>query len=243
MFGRSAKSALLLIALASTPAYARKQNFTSGSAFGVGLIAGLERVPRNDFTGGTQATNSNYGRYYAFEPFFDLLNLQLRLHGGWHFYPEVGGSGTDGYGTFVEKSDAGSFDYGARLLLSPWMSSSFHHRLYFVAGVGMSNVKLKNSRTYTSGGMFDQTNTERLEASGTELNGGVGFEFFLVQNYSLALEFGYASRKADRFTYKSTTDVTRAPRSESDVALQPDGTSKGFHVWSPYFQLALNLNL
>ncbi len=244
MFGQNAKlAAVLLLFLASAPAFAKKQNLISGSMLGFGFLAGVENRPRTPFATGTQTTSSNYTSYFGFQPFIDLANLAFALKLGWHFYPVANGSGTDGSGNFTESSDGGSFDYGARVLLAPYLNKTLDQRIYFVLGMGQSIVKLKNSRKYSSGSQLDRTNSERVEGTGLELNAGLGYEFFLLQNYSLQLEAGYVQRSVETFNYRSTTDVSGAARSRSDEPLDTAGNKMGFHVWSPYGQIVLNLHL
>ena len=244
MFGRSASSLLVaLLLLVPTQAKARTQNFTTGSPLGLGVLAGLENRPHTAFAAGNQTTTSNYSSYFAFEPFFDLVNVCFRGHVGWHFYPEANGQGTDRYGSFTESRNAGSLELGARVLLSPFLGAKADSRLYFVIGVGNTTVKLKNSRKYTSGRYFNQVNVEQLQGSGVELNGGLGFEFFLVQNWSLQIEGGYADRTVSTFKYSTSTDVQGSTVSSSTTATDSAGNNKGFQVWSPYGQLVMNINL
>ncbi len=245
MFGRNVRltAALILLSLFSTPAQAKKQNFISGFPFGVGFAGGAEERPHSSFAAGSQTTASYYSNYFAFQPFWDMVNISFRLTIGWHFYPLLHGAGSNSVGAFTESSDGGSFDYGARVLLAPFLNQSLDRRGYIVVGVGQSTVKLKNTRKYTTGSLAGQSLTERLQGSGTELNGGIGFEFFLLQNYSFQLEAGYTTRAVEAFGYKSTTDLSNATRTDGEEALNADGTKRGFHVWSPYAQIVLNLNL
>lgn len=243
MFGRSAKTAALLLLLSAGPALAKKQNFVGAFPFGLGFVAGGEKGPRSSFVTGTQTRSSDFGNYFAAEPFFDYVNLAVRLHASWHFYPQLHGSGNDSIGNFTESSDAGSFHYGVRVLLAPFVNQALDQRAYFVVGVTQAVVKLKNARKYSSGGIAGQTNTERLEGKGLDMSYGVGYEFFLIQNYSLQIEAGYLERSVDAFGYKSTTDLAGAPRADGEEATNANGTKKGFHVWGPYVQIVLNLNL
>jgi hypothetical protein len=243
MFGRSVSLAFLFLALAPTQAHARTQNFLTGTPFGLGLVGGAENRPRTDFAAGTQTTSSNYASYFGVEPFFDLVNASFRLHLDWHFYPLASGEGSDVNGTFTENSDAGSFGYGARVQLAPFVGRAGRSRFYFVIGVENTVVKLRNARKYTSGAMAGQTNLEQLQGTGLEINGGLGLEFFLVQNWSLQLEGGYTDRSVNVFKYRTSTDVTRAEVSSGTTATNAAGNNKAFHAWTPYAQIALDLNL
>ncbi|MGZ3686193.1 MAG: hypothetical protein ACXVCI_20230, partial [Bdellovibrionota bacterium] len=106
-----------------------------------------------------------------------------------------------------------------------------------------SIVKLKNSRKYTSGTMLNQVNVEQLSGSGTQLSGGLGVEFFLVQNYSLALEAGYSNLAVSTFHYGTSTDSSGATVTSGATATDGAGNNKGWHNYTPYGQLVLNLNL
>lgn len=242
MFGPSVKAFAVSLLLLSTPALAKKENFLSGSPFGIGFVFGGQKQPSSGFTEQPQTASSSYGTYVALEPYLDFVNFQVRLSGGWHFYSVLHGSGQDSSGNFSDTSSAGSFDYGVKLLLSPWQSPSMDSRAYFILGMGSSIVKAKNTRGYSSGALVATSQSERLEGSGASTNAGVGFEFFLLQNYSMQLEAGYAQVAADSFGYKSSTDFTGATRSDGETAMS-GGNKKGFHLWSPYVQVVLNLNL
>ncbi|MGZ3651803.1 MAG: hypothetical protein ACXVB9_15575 [Bdellovibrionota bacterium] len=243
MFGRRGSLALLLILFVPAQAHARNQTFLSGTPFGLGLVAAIDNRPNTGFVAGSQTSTSNYSSSFAVEPFFDLVNVCFRLHAGWHFYPLASGAGSDSHGTFTESSDAGALEYGARILLAPLVGTDMRSRFYFVVGVNDSIVKLKNSRKYTSGTMLNQVNVEQLSGSGTQLSGGLGVEFFLVQNYSLALEAGYSNLAVSTFHYGTSTDSSGATVTSGATATDGAGNNKGWHNYTPYGQLVLNLNL
>jgi hypothetical protein len=234
---------LLLLALAPRAAEAKELNFTSGLPVGIGIVGGLEGKPGNDFVAGTQSSGSAYSSYASAEPFVEFVNVQFRLHAGWHFYPLLSGSGSDSKGTFTEGSNAGSLELGARILLAPYVAEDLRHRAYFVVGLNDSTAKLKNRRKYSTGSMAGQTNTEQLAGSGTEFNVGVGYEFFLLQNYSLALEGGYRTVTVESLHYSTSTDTAGNTVSSGATATNGQGGNKTFHVHAPYAQLVLNLNL
>jgi len=248
MFGRSVRrpSALLLLFIflcGPTQAIAKKRNFVNGLPFGVGFAGGIEKPPQSNFAAGTQTASSSYSKYFAVQPFFDLVNVAFRLTLGWHFYPLLNGAGTDTHGNFTESSDGGSFDYGARILLAPYVNHALDQRVYFILGMGQSLVKLKNIRKYSSGTFAGQSFSEQVQGTGLETNAGVGYEFFVLQNYSLQLEAGYAQREADSFKYRTSTDVANQTHPSGAEDLDAAGRPRGFHVWSPYAQIVLNLNL
>jgi hypothetical protein len=213
MSARSGSLALLFLCLllAPTQAHARTQNFFTGSPLGLGLVGGLENRPTNDFAAGNPTTPSNFSSYFGVEPFLDLGNICFRGHVSWHFYPLLSSSGSDTNGSFTESSDAGSLGYGARALMSPWIGKDARSRFYFVIGVNDAVVKVKNERKYLTGTQAGRTNREELQGSGVELNGGIGFETFLVQNWSIAFEGGYTNRSVKTFHYRRERRQQRFP--------------------------------
>ncbi|MGZ3695544.1 MAG: hypothetical protein ACXWQO_15650 [Bdellovibrionota bacterium] len=133
MFGPSAKGKLyfllgLVLALAPSLAEARAHNFANKSPFGLGFKAGLEKNPKSDFVVFPQTSASSYGKFYAFEPFFDFGNFALRGSASLHPHPLLSGSGSDTNGTFGETSDASSVAFGLQLLLVPFYSQDLSQR-------------------------------------------------------------------------------------------------------------------
>jgi hypothetical protein len=244
MCGRSARLVLLLFAFAPIQAYARNVTFFSGTPFGLGILGGIEHRPQTSFAAGNQTSDSNLSSYFGVEPFLDLGNVCFRAHVSWHLYPIVNGSGSDSIGSFTESSDAGSLGYGVRLELAPLVSKDARSRFFFTLGLTDAVVKLKNSRKYSTGPHAGTTYSEQVQGSGVGLNAGLGVETFLVQNWSIALEGGYADRSVDTFHYRTSTDVTGAAETDSSVAKDsPGGKNKGWHAYTPYGQVTLNLNL
>ena len=240
MCGRSANAlfALAFLALLPAGAHARAVSFQSGLPLGIGLIGGVESKPGTDFIPGPQTYGASYSRYFAAEPFVDFVNVQFRLHAGWHFYPLISGSGRDSKGAYTASTDGSSVDLGARLLLAPYVAADERSRAYFVLGVNDSKVSVTNLRNYSG-----QSNSAKLAGSGTEVNGGLGYEFFLLQNYSLAIEGGYRSVSVGSFHYGTITDETGASVSSGATATNASGGNHEFHSYSAYAQLVLNLNL
>lgn len=242
MSGRNAKAKRLLPLLflfLSVPAFARTQNFFTGSPFGFGFKGGLEKRPQLDFISDPQ-TVSAYSHFYSVEPFVDFGNFVLRARAALHYHPLFRAAGTDSAGrAFTETSDPGSFAYGLDLLLVPYYAKSGAARTYVVVGASQVSVNAKNIRSYTGGA----TNTEKVSGSGTEIVGGAGFEFFFVQNYSIQLEAGYRSLTVDSFTYSSESDTSGTAREKGEAVKNPTtGLAKKFHQNTPYITLGLNLN-
>lgn len=246
MFGRRGRTPLLVAGFAlllavPSRAFAKNQTFYSGTPFGIGILGGLESPPSSGFVTGT--SSSKYTTYFAAEPFLDLGNVVFRLHFGWHFYPLVSGGGIDPTGTYTENSNAGSFEYGGRVEFAPFISEDQRSRFYFVVGVNDSKVKIKNERTFSTGAYNGQTLSDQVQGSGTDLNGGIGFETFLAQNWSIAFEFGYRSMRADSLSYGSGTNLDGQTVTSSSPVQDAWQNNQGFHSYSPYGQVGLNLNL
>lgn len=243
MFGRSASALVALLFFFPISSAAKRVNLASGAPVGLGFVAGLEQRPRSSFAAGNQTTTSNYSNYFLFQPYFDLLNIVFQPYVGWHFYPDLNGAGIDTRGQFTENSQAGNFSYGMRIMLSPYLASNMESRAYFVLAAGMANAKLKNTRIYrNASGQVTNSYTERVNGTGVELSAGVGFEFLLLQNYFMQIEAGYSQRNIPLFKYATDTDSGGNTRASGDDVTDAYGNKKGFHLWSPYVQLALNLN-
>jgi hypothetical protein len=245
MSGRStsAVALALLFAFAPARAFAKTVTFYTGVPFGLGVVAGIANRPTTDFVTGNKTSASNYSDYFGVEPFFDAGNVVIRGTAAWHLYPLASGAGSDTHGNFTDSSEASSFDYGLRVELAPYVSQDARSRFYLVVGVFDTLVKLTNNRKYTSGGNAGTTYSAQLQGSSVGVNGGIGFEFFLIQNWSIALEAGYTGAAVGTFHYRTSTDEANNTVSSASVAQDSAGNNKGFKSYSPYGQVVLNLNL
>jgi hypothetical protein len=183
-------------------------------------------------------TDSFYGHYFSFEPYIDLVNVVFRPSFGYHFFPLASGSGADSVSTFKESSRVGSFDYGIRVQLAPWVAKNLRSRAFFSLGFWKSATRGRNTRNYGTNVSY----SESVHGTGTTVAAGAGFETFLLQNYSLQLEGGYSQRIVDSFAYHSTSDVAGVARSSGEAVLNSSFRNKALHLWAPYLQLGLNLN-
>ncbi len=246
MCGRSVSPllfALLLIFFAPLSAQARKQSFVTGSPFGIGFAAGGEKVPVSSFAAPPTGSKPGTSYYFLFMPRFDFYNVVLQAYAGWHFYPKITGAGTQGTRYFTDASQSGNLSYGARVMLSPFINKDATGRGYLVLGIGQASAKLKNTRTYTATNGDSTSYTENVSGSGLETQLGLGAEFFVLQNYSMGLEAGYTQRNINSFNHDGTNDVTGAVVEKGAEALDSNERNKAFHVWSPYVQLSITLNL
>jgi opacity protein-like surface antigen len=247
MFGPRSKKApslaLLLAFFGPSQAYAKNYSFSSSTPLGLGILGGLENKPSSGFAANSPTTSSPYASYVAMEPFFDLGNVCFRAHVGWHFYPLLSSGGTDSTGTFTENSNAGSFEYGGRVELAPFISVDHRSRFYLVFGMNDSLVRIKNERKFTTGTYAGKTLSDQIQGTGTNLTGGIGFETFLVQNWSIAFEVGYSHVNAESFTYRTSTNLDGQPVASGATVTDSSGNDIGFHSYTPYGQVVLNLNL
>lgn len=242
MCGRSTSALLLLLLLAPPQALARKNDFTTGAPFGFGFAAGLERNPKSDFTVGRQSYDAgSFGYFYSFRPFFDFTKVVVMATATWRYSPALRGEGGGmGGPPFTELSDAGGFDYGLKLMLAPWVTATNDSRIYLALGVARTSTTIKTVRTNSHTG---HENTEEAKGTGTSVSGGLGWEGFMVQNYSLRLEGGYESRVVSDFTYTSSVDVAGTARQPGDPVRKPaGGGEKSFEVRGAYFEATLAIN-
>lgn len=240
MFEQSASIALLLYLIFASPqAFAKKVDLTSGAPITIGFVAGAEWAPHSGLVSGTKSSSSAYSHYYLFQFSYDLVKFAFQPYAGWHFYPTQKGKAPN----YLDTSQGGGLSYGLRVLLAPFVSENKRSRFYVAASMGVATAKLRNARSYKdAAGNTTTVNTELVSGTGTESSAGAGVEFFLLQNYTLLIEGGYTDRSIEGFSYLSNVDVTGTTRSEGAEVLDEQGRKKGFHVWSPYAQVALNLH-
>lgn len=240
MFAPSARALLFLLLgfLGTATAEAKQWNFESGSPFGIGLLAGVTQNPGSDFVGKPQAINSSFSHYFGFEPFLDFGNFILRASAQLHSYPVFSSTGTAAQGAYSETSDVGSVVFGAHLLLSPYVSESKTSRGFIKLGFSQGIAQGENARTFSSGAKY----TEKFEGRTREMLLGIGFEFFLVQNYSMQVESGIRQSEYEKAEYESGTDLNGATKVKGDTLLTDAGSHKKFNHSGAYFSVGLNLN-
>lgn len=223
-------------------ALAKKFTFESMSPFGLGLRAGLAEAPEQSFTVDPQTTSSSYSKFYGLEPFADFGNFAL--HGSFllHKHPLFSGSGSDTGTSFSESSDASSTTYGLRLLLIPHRFTNDRARIYVGFGGGIASLSASNTRSYkNAAGVVTNTYSEKVKSSSQYLESFLGFEFFLVQNYSLGIEAGYRNMRFDSPEYANDKNVRGQTVVEGSEVKAANGTILAFSQSG--FNTALNFNL
>jgi len=219
-------------------AEAKLWNFDSGSPLGLGFVAGVAQNPDSDFVEKPQTTSTSFSHFFGFEPFLDFGNFIIRLSGQLHSYPIYSGGGTAGQGAFTETSDVGSVVFGAHLLLSPYVSESKLSRGFIKLGFSQGIARGENVRTFASGPIYE----EKFESRTRELLFGLGYEFFLVQNYSMQIESGFRQSEYEKAEYRSGTDLNGVAKSKGDALVNTAGGNKKMNNSGAYFSVGLNLN-
>ena len=194
-------------------AEARKQNFNTKSGIGFAFRAGVAGIPKNETLNTPQTSSGSYTTILGFEPFVDFDNFGIRGVIAWNRVPTASASGTDtALGqTFNESSDVSVLNYGGSVMFFPYYSEGKRARAYFGAGGGLAQLYMKNIRNYTNAsGTVLSSNTVKAQGSTTYVQGFLGYEFFLVQNYTLGFETGYRGIKYNDLEYKTSTDARGA---------------------------------
>lgn len=241
MSGQSAKTLaalLIFLSLPTSSAHAKQWNFDTGSIFGLGLVGGVNQNPGSDFVTKPITTSASFSHFFGFEPFLDFGNFILRFSGKLQSYPVFSGSGSAAQGQFTETSDIGSGIYGVHLLLSPYISENKTRRGFIKLGYSQGIAKGKNVRTFANGARY----TEKIEARTSEMLLGIGFEFFLVQNYSMQIESGYRQSEYEKAEHVEGTDVNGVAKNKGDPVLNSAGGAKKFNDSGVYASVGLNLH-
>lgn len=246
MYARSIKLALFLaFFLAGFAAQAKTINFGTRSAFGLGFMVGAAQNPSTDFVTKPQTEDASFTRIFGIAGFLDFSNFVIRPELMLHYFPLVKGSGTDTTlgQNFRESSDGHTISYGATIQFVPLISQSMRTRGYFSLGYHLGNVKLQTARDYlNAAGGVTNTNTEKFSGNGQRLSAGLGFEFFLVQNYSLQMEGAYQSMKVKEFTYETANNLQGTFVGTGTVARDSAGKAKTLDYSGLYAALSFNLH-
>jgi len=235
---------LFLFYVPST-AIAKRVSFGSRSAFGLGFRGGIAENPIQSFTSTPQTTSTNYTKIIGFEPFLDFDNFSLRATMNLHLHPLVQGSGTDNIlgQNFTESSDASTFSYGIKLLLVPYRNTADRIRIYLGVGAGLANLYAANTRNYhNTSGTVTATYVEKVRGSSSYTESLLGLEFFLVQNYSLALETGYKTLNFEKPTYYNSNDVRGTTIEKGSTVKNVSGTDETFTYNGFNFSISFNLH-
>jgi hypothetical protein len=238
MCARSGSALLLALLLFAPSAHARKWTFETGGPFGLGLSMGAAQSPDTDLVEPPRSTSMSFSHFFGFSPFVDFGAVGFGLSGQLHSYPVVSGTGTDVQGTFSETSDVSSFLYGAHLRLSPFLSEDKRKRVYIKISLAKAIAQGENVRTYASGTAF----SEKFKGDTRELLAAAGFEFFFVQNYSMAVELGFRQLEFPELKHEKGTALDGSPRSQGAVLANDSGTNRKLNQTGPFISLGLNLN-
>lgn len=216
---------------------ARAINFATGFPFVLGFHAGASKRPATDFASGKQSYNSYVSHFYSVTPSFDFTTFVVRGKASLWYFPITSGSGTFKSQAFTETSDPFLFSYGADLLLVLALSSDLTQRFYLIGGLEYGKATIRNQRSYASVQYL-----EKVTATQEIFNTGMGYEFMLVQNFSMAIETGYRFSRFNKFSYTTPNDVNGTKVTQGSMAIDEKGTAKALDASRFYFDVALNLN-
>lgn len=231
-------SVLLLFALFLLPSVSEGKtiNFLTGSPFGLGLVGGVAQNPTSDLVSKPYSEKSDYSYFAGLDPFLDFGNFILKAHVHYHNLSVL--TGPTGSLTYSDTSDSQLLLYGGSLLLVPFLSANKEFRAYFRFGANLASLGGENARTYATGAKY----TEKFTASGVDKQGALGLEILLVQNYSLAAEFGYRELSFDKIQFESGTALDGSSQIEGADLVNAQGTFKSLKYNGAFASLALNLN-
>ncbi len=235
MFARSVKYFVLIVLLPLT-AEAKTINFLTGSPFGMGVLGGVSQNPSSDLVSKPYTEKSDYSYFAGLDPFLDFGNFVIKGHIQYHNLSIL--TGPTGSTLFSDTSDSELFLYGGSLLLVPFLSADGKFRFYFRGGVNLASLVGENARTYSSGAKY----LEKFSGSGLEKQGALGIEMLLVQNYSMALEFGYRELTFDTLQMDSGTGLDGTTQLAGSDLVTANGTKKSLKYNGMFASLALNLN-
>lgn len=224
-----------LFFLFSQNAEAKVLTFSSGAAFGIGLKGIIAQAPATDVIERASARQT-YSKGFSFEPFFDFGNFGIRLVAQGILPPNYTNSGA--FGGYSDTADFYLTQYGVQLQLCPFVSDDNRRRMFLKAGYSLGSLNGENKRTYTNGLTYE----EKYEGSSTEILGALGFEFFLVQNYSLSWEIGYTQAEVSQLSYKGGTTLTGVEKEKGLPLLTDGGVNRKITMSGGYLGIGLNLN-
>lgn len=228
----------LLLALLFLPnaSEGKTINFLTGSPFGLGLVGGISQNPSSDLVSKPYTEKSDYSYFGGIDPFLDFGNFILKGHFQYHNLGVL--TGPTGSLTYTDTSDSELLLYGGSLLLVPFLSENKQFRAYFRFGANLASLSGENARTYSTGAKY----TEKFTASGVDKQGALGLEILLVQNYSLAAEFGYRELAFDKIQFESGTALDGSTQQAGADLVNETGTLKSLKYNGIFASLALNLN-
>jgi hypothetical protein len=155
-------------------------------------------------------------------------------------YPLLTGRGLDtsSASNFRQSTEASTTIYGLKIKLVPLIFAERRGRIYIGGGGGLASTSAKNQRDYlNASGTITSSNQERSSASGQSIDFFAGTEFFVVQNWSVALNLGYRIMKFDGFSYEGTTNVRGQTVNKGADVLNNSGALAGLNATSTYGNL------
>jgi hypothetical protein len=236
MFERRGSLLFLFLFLLPAQVQAKTINFSTGSYFGLGLLGGVSQNPSSDLVTEPYTHRSSYSYLAGVEPFFDFGNFLLRLNLQYHNLGVL--SGPTNSTIYNDTSDSQITIIGGSLLLVPFLSQDQTLRSYFRLGGGMASLSGENARTYSSGAKY----FEKFVADAVNYEGAWGFELLFIQNYSLALEFGYRELVFDTIQFESGTSLTGATQLKGQDLETTNGAKKSLKYNGAFASLGFNLN-
>lgn len=230
-----------LFCLAASSAHAKRISFND-TQFSVELFGTGYKAPTSTLVPSGGAFISSFGKEFGLGLAFDMGSvIVLRPSIAILSIPKADANGVDSSDSrsFSQTMESSGMVYSGKISLIPFVSKDANRRVYFGGGFGIANVSIKRQRTYQSGA--GETNSQEASGSALYYEGHLGFEFFLVQNYTLALEAGYRKLAIDKFTHSSGTDMQGNTVSEGATltdssSANEDFTSSGA-IFSIYFRL------
>ena len=238
MYVHNTKLALsLFLLLLPSLAEAKLSNFASRSNFGIGIDGILEAKPSSDFATSPTSSASSYSHAFGLQPYGDFGNFVVKGDFSIHYAPEISGGGTDAIGKFTESSSSSLWSAGVILELIPYVAKDQRERIFIKIGAGEAKATLTNTRSYPA-----VTNVEKDSGTTEYYLAGAGYEFFLLQNYSLELGAGYQSFNFGKFSYSSGTQVNGNTLVNGATVSKTSGGNKSFDLSGFYFNLGLNLH-
>lgn len=243
---KSARNALFIIALSlfllPTIGSTKTIDF-SKTMFGVELSALGMKSAKTSFLPDAGSFESSYVYEYHIGLFFDLGSVIL-LRPGFSIL-----SLSDGTATGTDASDGRAFTqtlessgtmFSGKISLVPFVSDDNNRRIYFGGEVGIASISLKRQRAYASGAA--ETNSQEASGSGIYLGAHLGFEMFLVQNYSLGIEVGYRKLELSSFEHESGTSMRGASVDEGTELLDEAGRNEAFNLNGATVSASFNLH-
>jgi len=211
----------------SSPTHARTATFASKSGFGLYFKGGASNNPKNDFATANPANATrSYTMFGGFEPGMDFGNFGIRANASMYLIPDTSGNNTDTVlaQAYRENTELSVISYGGALLFFPHYTEGKRGRIYFGMGGGLAMAFHKATRTYLDGAGNATATYEVKGRSSTEYWQGIlGYEFFMVQNYTFQLEAGYRTLSFNEFEYKSSNNIQGTTVNQGTTIKTPAG--------------------